>query len=79
MLMFVWPIKKNVKPNYDIYKSPLDFYLKNSLEVCSEIRADNENLSAVKITWVIYPQNSLEIMEFCVIISGDYTFTDKVD
>ena len=41
-----------VKQNGEIYKSPLEFYLKNSFKVCPEIRIDNEKLSAVKIAWV---------------------------
>lgn len=48
-----WVIEKEiyVKQNGEIYKSPLHFYLKNSFEICSEIRIENEKLSAVKIIW----------------------------
>ncbi|MES2863582.1 MAG: hypothetical protein V4666_05650 [Bacteroidota bacterium] len=35
----------------EMYKSPLPFYLKNSFNLCPEIRIENEKLSAVKITW----------------------------
>lgn len=35
----------------EIYKSPLNFYLKNSFKTCPKIRLENEKLSAVKITW----------------------------
>lgn len=50
-----WVIDKEtfVKQNGEIYKSPLDFYLKNSFKVCQNIRIDNEKLSAVKITWEV--------------------------
>ncbi len=48
-----WVIDKEmyVKQNGDIYKSPLQFYLKNSFKICSEIRLENEKISAVKIIW----------------------------
>jgi len=39
------------KQNGAVYKSPLNFYLKNSFTTCPEIRMENEKLSAVKITW----------------------------
>lgn len=50
-----WVIDKEtfVKQNGEIYKSPLEFYLKNSFKVCPEIRIDNEKLSAIKITWEV--------------------------
>ncbi|MBF7092780.1 GNAT family N-acetyltransferase [Flavobacterium sp. ALJ2] len=40
-------IKNNAAP----YKSPLLFYEKNGFTVCSEIRMENEKISAVKIKW----------------------------
>ena len=48
-----WVIDKEIytKLNGEIYKSPLNFYLKNSFNLCPEIRLENEKLSAVKITW----------------------------
>jgi hypothetical protein len=40
-----------VKQNKELYKSPMLFYIKNGFRICSEIRIENEKLSAVKINW----------------------------
>jgi len=40
-----------IKLNGEIYKSPLNFYLKNGFMLCPEIRLENEKMSAVKIIW----------------------------
>ncbi len=50
-----WVIDKEIflKQNGEIYRSPLNFYTKNSFKVCQGIRVDNEKLSAVKISWEI--------------------------
>ncbi len=39
------------KQNGELYKSPLDFYLKNGFEKLSDIRLELDKLSAVKIKW----------------------------
>jgi hypothetical protein len=39
------------KQNGELYKSPLEFYLKKSFKICQNVRLDNEKISAVKITW----------------------------
>lgn len=48
-----WVIDKetNFKTNGEMYKSPLDFYLKNDFKVTPETRLENEKMSAVKIIW----------------------------
>ena len=48
-----WVIDKDkaIKLNGEIYKSPLNFYLKNGFLLCPEIRFENEKMSAVKIIW----------------------------
>lgn len=48
-----WVIDKEEakKTNGEIYKSPLNFYLKNGFVVYPEIRLENEKMSAVKISW----------------------------
>ena len=43
--------ENEIKHNATFYKSPLQFYIKNDFIVCSEIRIENEKLSAVKINW----------------------------
>ncbi|KQR72275.1 GNAT family N-acetyltransferase [Pedobacter sp. Leaf176] len=51
-VLTAWVIDKEaVKLNGEIYKSPLNFYLKNGFLLCPEIRLENEKMSAVKITW----------------------------
>ncbi|PTS96023.1 hypothetical protein DBR27_16625, partial [Flavobacterium sp. HMWF030] len=39
------------KLNATMYKSPMQFYIKNDFRICSEIRIENEKISAVKINW----------------------------
>ncbi len=39
------------KKNGELYKSPLDFYLKNGFEKLDQERLELEKLSAVKIKW----------------------------
>ncbi|GGI27649.1 hypothetical protein [Pedobacter mendelii] len=48
-----WVIDKEeaIKQNGEIYKSPLNFYLKNGFMVYPEMRLENEKMSAVKIIW----------------------------
>lgn len=48
-----WVIDKetDLKTNGEVYKSPLNFYLKNGFKVTPEIRLENEKMSAVKIIW----------------------------
>lgn len=48
-----WVIDKETftKQNDKIYKSPLEFYLKNDFTICQDIRIESEKISAVKITW----------------------------
>ncbi|MBI3233679.1 MAG: GNAT family N-acetyltransferase [Bacteroidetes bacterium] len=41
----------DLKLDGDNYRSPLPFYIKHGFEVLSDIRIDNEMLSAVKIKW----------------------------
>ena len=43
--------ENEIKHNATFYKSPLQFYIKNDFIICSEIRIENEKLSAVKINW----------------------------
>ena len=43
--------ENEIKNNATPYKSPLLFYVKNGFTVCSEIRMENEKISAVKINW----------------------------
>ncbi|MGB3077513.1 MAG: GNAT family N-acetyltransferase [Saprospiraceae bacterium] len=40
-----------IKQNGEPYESPLAFYVKNGFEVFSDIRFENEKMSAVKIVW----------------------------
>lgn len=48
-----WVIDQDneIKQNAIFYKSPVQFYIKNDFMICSEIRIENEKLSAVKINW----------------------------
>lgn len=41
----------DVKQNKEPYLSPIGFYLKNGFDVCKNSRIDNDQISAVKITW----------------------------
>lgn len=43
--------ENEIKHNATFYKSPLQFYSKNDFIIYSEIRIENEKLSAVKINW----------------------------
>lgn len=43
--------ENQVKRNKEFYKSPMLFYIKNGFRICSDIRIENEKLSAVKINW----------------------------
>lgn len=43
--------ENEIKHNATFYKSPLQFYIKNDFIIYSEIRIENEKLSAVKINW----------------------------
>ena len=43
--------QNDIKKNKEPYISPIEFYTKNGFLVNSEIRIENENLSAVKIRW----------------------------
>ena len=43
--------ENQVKQNKEFYKSPMLFYIKNGFRICSDIRIENEKLSAVKINW----------------------------
>lgn len=43
--------ENEIKNNATPYKSLLLFYVKNGFTVCSEIRMENEKISAVKINW----------------------------
>lgn len=51
--LFAWAIDHNndVKPDSRPYPSPIDFYLKNGFTVNSDLRLENEMLSAVNIFW----------------------------
>ena len=48
-----WVIDHNrdKKRNGKVYKSPLDFYLKNGFKKISEIRLELDKISAIKIKW----------------------------
>lgn len=48
-----WVIDHNSdkKSNGSIYKSPLDFYIKNNFNVINDTRLELEIMSAVKIKW----------------------------
>ena len=48
-----WVIDHNndLKKNGEIYKSPLNFYLKNGFEILKEPRLELEKISALKIKW----------------------------
>lgn len=39
------------KANGEIYKSPLEFYLKNDFLILDDFRIENEKISAVKVSW----------------------------
>ncbi|MBF4515337.1 hypothetical protein IRZ71_03250 [Flavobacterium sp. ANB] len=43
--------ENDIKQNKEQYKSPLLFYIINGFNVLSEIRIENEKISAVKIIW----------------------------
>ena len=43
--------KLNLKANGSIYKSPLEFYMKNGFQLYPEIRLESPLISAVKISW----------------------------
>jgi hypothetical protein len=43
--------ENEVKQNNEIYKSPMPFYIKNGFTILTEIRIENEKMSAVKINW----------------------------
>lgn len=43
--------ENEVKRNNEVYKSPISFYLKNDFTILTEIRLENEKMSAVKINW----------------------------
>lgn len=49
-----WVIEHNnyKKTNGNIYKSPIQFYLKNNFKLVPEIRLALPNISAIKIKWV---------------------------
>ena len=47
----------DVKHDGSVYKSPLDFYLKNNFVVNPGIRLDTEKISAVKISWKKFSKN----------------------
>jgi GNAT superfamily N-acetyltransferase len=49
---WVMDLEKDVKTNGETYRSPLGFYLKNGFEILSDMRLENEQLSAVKIKWI---------------------------
>jgi len=48
-----WVIDRenDVKANGELYLSPIGFYLKNDFEILSDVRIENETISAVKIRW----------------------------
>ena len=48
-----WVIDNNnqLKSNGNLYKSPLEFYIKNEFAIIDNIRLETEKLSAVKIIW----------------------------
>ena len=48
-----WVIDHNnhKKKNGEMYRSPLNFYLKNGFEALSNVRLELKNISAVKIIW----------------------------
>ena len=50
-----WVIDHNKykKRNGELYKSPLNFYVKNGFEIMLETRLQNEKIAAVKIKWKI--------------------------
>lgn len=50
-----WAIDSNndIKENGEVYKSPLNFYLKNGFKVYPEERFESEVMSAVKIKWTV--------------------------
>jgi len=43
--------ESELKQNKEFYKSPMQFYIKQDFTICSEIRLENEKMSAVKINW----------------------------
>ncbi len=42
----------DVKLNGEVYRSPMDFYLKNDFKIISDKRLETEKISAVKIEWI---------------------------
>ncbi|MXV50639.1 hypothetical protein GS399_06610 [Pedobacter sp. HMF7647] len=48
-----WAIDQSntLKSDGAVYLSPLDFYLKNGFRKVSDVRIENEKMSAVKIVW----------------------------
>ncbi|WP_158795451.1 N-acetyltransferase [Pedobacter sp. L105] len=48
-----WVVDHNhyLRSNAEIYRSPLNFYLKNGFRVIEDVRLELPHLSAVKITW----------------------------
>ncbi len=43
--------KLNLKANGSIYRSPLEFYMKNGFQLIPEVRLESPLISAVKISW----------------------------
>ena len=43
--------KLNIKANGSIYRSPLEFYMKNEFQLFPEVRLELPLISAVKISW----------------------------
>ena len=43
--------ENDIKQNGDIYKSPLQFYIKNKFKMLADTRLDTDIIKAVKITW----------------------------
>ena len=48
-----WVVDHNhyLRSDVEIYRSPLNFYLKNGFRVIEDVRLELAHLSAVKITW----------------------------
>ncbi len=47
-----WVMDKNdLKQNGEVYKSPLEFYLKNGFKLLPDVRLEIPQMSAVKIRW----------------------------
>lgn len=45
-----------LKANGELYKSPLQFYVKNGFEVLPDIRFENEKMKAVRVRWSLASQ-----------------------